>query len=164
MILSEEHDCPDQERYTLMPSKAHPVSLEDVLSITSTLTGSHEIDYMKMDCEGCECDGLGCASLETLQRIRFISGEFHDIKRFYRVMKEKLYKTHYVNLMGEYWGSFFCERIGETRSILSPSRDGMMLVRPWMCDQPIDWHPFREEFVLPHERQVHGLGLQRASS
>jgi hypothetical protein len=112
---------------------------------------------VKMDCEGCECDSLGSASEDTLRRIRFISGEYHDITRFYRVMTEKLYQTHYVSLVGEGRGNFFCERIGEAVTILSPSREGTLGVRPTMCDEPIDWHPFREEFVLPHERAVQGL-------
>lgn len=157
MVLPEECECPDIERYIPLNDKVVAMSLDEVLMLTTLVTGLQEIDYIKMDCEGCECDALGCASAETLSRVRFISGEYHDIHRFYRVMVEKLYRTHCVALTGEAWGSFFCERVADGETILATSREGMLLVRPWMSDEPIDWHPFREAFVLAHERVAHGL-------
>src|SRR5262249_855575 len=116
-----------------------------------------EIDYIKLDCEGSECSALGCASIETLRRIRFLSGEYHNLDRFYEVIRHKLYHTHYVNLVGEGWGSFFCERKGNQPTVLNPSRAGMLQLRPWLCATPVDWHVFRDEFVLPDERFMHGL-------
>jgi hypothetical protein len=110
-----------------------------------------------MDCEGCENSALGCATYETLSKIRFISGEYHNADRFYKVMKNKLFLTHYVNLVGESWGSFFAERKAAGPSILDPSRKGMLAIRPWMSVEPIDWNVFRDEFVLDEERFVHGL-------
>jgi FkbM family methyltransferase len=156
MILTEDAGAPDLGRYSAPTTSVHSLTLDDVLNAIELLTGHDQIDYLKMDCEGCECDALGCASREALQRIRFIGGEYHDADRFYQVISKRLYQTHYVNLVGDRWGSFFCERIGEARTILSPERVKKEL-RATISDSPIDWNPFREEFVLAHEWWSHGL-------
>lgn len=155
-IIPEDHGQPDLARYEPMTGPVHCLTMDELVMAVSLLTGRSEIDYMKMDCEGCECDALGCASMETLRRIRFISGEYHDIARFYKIMSERLYKTHFVNLVGEGWGSFFCERVDELPTILDSTRVHLE-VRPWSSNEQIDWHPFRDEFVLPHERTACGL-------
>ena len=77
-----------------------------------------EVDFLKSDCEGAECSFLGCASTDTLNRIRFMAGEYHDLRRFWPVAL-KLMKTHYVNLIGDaVLGAFFCERHTRGKSLL----------------------------------------------
>lgn len=152
-----EGELPNEKKYQFAASGVPTVTLDDLVTAVCTLTGAEEIDYIKFDCEYCENSALGCANVETLRKIRFFSGEYHDIERFYRVMQKKLYSTHYVNLIGGKWGGFFGERKGEASTILEPSRTGMLKVRPQLGDFPIDWHLFRSEYVLPHERSFHGL-------
>lgn len=156
VLIPEEHAWPDTARYVPTSVPVHCLTFDELAAAIAILTGRDEVDYVKMDCEGCECDALGCASVATLQRIRFISGEYHDVSRFYKVMSQKLYQTHYVNLVGEGWGSFFCERIDGLPTILEKSRVTRE-VRTWSPKVAVDWHPFRGEFVLPHERLAHGL-------
>lgn len=150
------------EAYETDSRSVHSITLDEAVAAVRTLTGADEIDYAKFDCEGCEHSALGCASEDTLKRLRFVSGEYHDLRRFYRVMREKLFATHYVNVVGDaIMGSFFAERKGEARTILEPDRAGMLFPRPHLLDEPIDWHPFREEFVHPGERWFHGLEPRR---
>jgi hypothetical protein len=147
----------DPAKYRLLDGKVPALTLDEAVTAVCALTGADEIDYAKFDCEGCENGALGCAASETLCKMRFISGEYHDIDRFYEIMRHKLYKTHFVNLSGERWGSFFAEREHGGPTILQPSRDGMLQLRPWLSGKHLDWHVFRDEFVLRHERLVHGL-------
>ena len=152
--LGSGHD----ENYETLLEPFPSLTLDAVVAMVLAETGNAEVDYMKMDCEGCEHHALGCAREETIQKIRFVGGEYHGVERFYQVMKHKLFRTHYVNLVGDRGqGSFFAERIGEERTILRKDRDGMLLDRPWYSAEPIDWHVFREEFVAPEEMWSHGL-------
>lgn len=118
-----------------------------------------EVDLLKMDCEGCEHSVLGCASVAVLKTIRFITGEYHGIERFYQVMQNKLFETHKVNLIGtKELGCFFAERLnGEKDGILKYDKTGMLLDRPWLSDTPLDWHLFDEAFVLAEDRYWHAL-------
>ena len=118
-----------------------------------------EIDLIKIDCEGCEHSALGCADTETLKRIRFITGEYHGLEKFYQVMQAKLFQTHKVNLIGQSdLGCFFAERLdGERDGILRFDKSEMLSLRPWLCDIPIDWHLFNEEYVLNQDRYWHAL-------
>lgn len=120
------------------------------------LTG---VDLLKMDCEGCEHSVLGCADVVTLRAVRFIVGEYHGLERFYAVMKNKLFLTHKVSLIGDRsLGCFFAERLdGERDGILRFDKTGMLVPRPWLCDTPIDWHLFNEEYVLSADRRAHAL-------
>lgn len=138
--------------------------LEDKVSATSLdefirSQKLEEIDLIKIDCEGCEHSVFGCSDIGTLKRIRFITGEYHDLKKFYQVMQAKLFLTHKVNLIGQSGqGCFFAERLdGEKDGILRFDKSGMLSLRPWLCDIPIDWHLFNEEFVLPQDRRWHAL-------
>jgi hypothetical protein len=135
------------------------ITLEEVLEDMFQSESAQEIDVLKFDCEGCECSSLGCADVKTLQRIRFIVGEYHNIDRFYEVMRRKLFITHKVNLIGDKsLGCFFAERLDGTKDgILRYSKDGMLSPRPWLSDSPIDSHLFAEEFVLPQDRPCHAL-------
>ena len=152
--LGSSHDWNYETLLEPFPS----LTLDAVVAMVLAETGNAEVDYMKMDCEGCEHHALGCAQTKTLRKIRFIGGEYHGIERFYGVMKHRLYGTHYVNLVGsKEIGSFFCERIGKARTILKPDRKGMLIDRPELSSRPIDWHGFREEFVAPEERWSHGM-------
>ena len=158
-IVTTEENMPDMpEAYEELNVDIALITFDDVISATTQLAGVSEVDYVKMDCEGCEHSALGAASIKTLRKIRFIGGEYHGLQRFYQVMKKKLFRTHYVSLIGDAdLGAFFCERIGEEKTILNTDRAGMLFERPWLCDEAIDWHSFREEFVLPHERHFHAL-------
>ncbi|MCW3095450.1 MAG: FkbM family methyltransferase [Chthonomonadaceae bacterium] len=148
----------DPTAYAELPDGVTPITLDDLVSAVLKLTGAEEIDILKMDCEGCEHSSLGSASSETLQKIRFIVGEYHGVCRMHNIMQHRLYPTHYVNLIGDAnLGAFFCERKGEASTILEPDRAGMLIDRPWLCPTPIDWHCFRSEFVLPSERRMHAL-------
>jgi len=153
-----EADTPPHSSRIKLEAPCAALSLDAVVAMALAETGRGEIDYLKMDCEYCEHHSLGCARPETLRRIRFIGGEYHGVERFHRVMKARLFPTHYVNLVGNrHQGSFFCERIGEERTMLRTDRDGMLVERPELSDSPIDWHAFREEFVAREEWGSHGL-------
>jgi FkbM family methyltransferase len=122
--------------------------------------GICEVDILKIDCEGCEHHVLGCASISLLSRLRFITGEYHDIERFYRVMRAKLFLTHKVNLIGtRQLGCFFAERLEGTRDgVLCFDKTGMLQKRLWLVEsEPIEWHLFNQEYVLESERWFHAI-------
>ena len=141
--------------YELSDAPVNPITLREIFE----LTGFEEIDLVKIDCEGFEHSVLGCASAETLQRIRFIAGEYHGLQRFCAVMRARLFGTHKVNVIGDAtMGAFFAERLdGERDGILRFNKDGMLQPRPWLCGEPIEWHIFNEAYVLTSERNWHAL-------
>jgi hypothetical protein len=159
VVLPEDHQLVSSGEMTPGFEKTaqhvSPVTLEQLIDSE----GLEEIDLMKMDCEGCEHSVLGCAELSTLRRMRFITGEYHGLERFYEVMKAKLFRTHKVNLIGtRSLGCFFAERLaGKSDGILKFDKEGMLVPRPWLCDGPIDWHLFNEEYVLLQDRYWHAL-------
>jgi FkbM family methyltransferase len=132
-----------------------PITLKEFMDSE----GIEEIDLIKIDCEGCEHPTIGCSDISILNRIRYITGEYHDIKRFYTVVQRKLSLTHKVNFIGtKVMGCFFAERLdGENDGILKFDKKGMLIGRPWLCEFPIDWHIFNEEFVLAHEKYWHAI-------
>jgi hypothetical protein len=143
------------ERFQRLDGQPKPITLEGIFE----LSGFDEIDVLKIDCEGCEHSLLGSASENALRRVRFIAGEYHGIRRFYDVMHEKLFKTHKINLIGDKdLGAFFAERLeGKRDGILRYNKQGMLQLRPWLCDIPIEWHLFNEKYVLPEDRHWHAL-------
>jgi FkbM family methyltransferase len=145
--------------YSLMEQPVDAVSLNELVTEVLDREKVKQIDLLKLDCEGCEHSALGCATLQTLKRIRFIVGEYHGIERFYRVMERKLYRTHKVNLIGQHdLGAFFAERLDGTKDgILLFAKEGMLMSRPWLCERVIDWHLFDERYVPPGERYWHAL-------
>ena len=145
--------------YTLLKTPVKAASLNELVEEVLKREKVKQIDVLKFDCEGCEHSSLGCATLTTLKRIRFIVGEYHGIERFYGVMEHKLFRTHKVNLIGQRdLGAFFAERFEGTRDgILRFRKDGMLVPRPWLCDRPVDWHLFDEQYVPPGERHWHAL-------
>jgi FkbM family methyltransferase len=145
--------------YESHPAEVEPVTLPEFIDEVLAERGAREIDVLKMDCEGCEHSSLGAAPLATLRKIRFIAGEYHGIARFYSVMAGRLFKTHKVNLIGDKdLGAFFAERLDGTRDgILRFNKDGMLQPRPWLAEEPLDWHLFNEEYVLPEDRFWHAL-------
>ena len=147
--------------YQLLEGNVEPITLDEIFA----LADFPEIDLLKIDCEGCEHSVLGSATPEALSRIRFIAGEYHGLRRFYEVMRHKLFATHKVNLIGDATlGAFFAERHdGEKDGILRFDKEGMLLPRPWLCEHAIDWHHFNEEFVLPAERESHALGANQTA-
>ncbi len=144
----ELHDCP-----------LSALALNAIFDLVAQRTGELEIDLLKMDCEGCEHSVLGTATVEALQRVRFIVGEYHELDRFFAVMRGKLFKTHKVNLIGtQKLGAFFAERLDGTRDgILKFDNSGMLHQRPWLSGAALEWHIFNEEFVMPHELGIHAL-------
>jgi FkbM family methyltransferase len=155
--ILREGEFPDTDGYAPLDAKVTAITLDGLLTGLSALCGTEEIDYIKIDCEGCENSALGCAREETMRRIRYLSGEYHNLVRFQKVMRLKLFRTHYVNLVGSDWGSFFAERKGETPSVLSPYPDSTITWSGPAGEYAADHHGFREEFVSPSERWAHGL-------
>jgi hypothetical protein len=165
-VIPADHEMvnrPDGVRgYELAEESVEPITLEEIMELAEF----PEIDLLKIDCEGCERSVFGCAALDTLRKIRFIVGEYHDLQRFYEVMCRKLFTTHKVNLIGDStMGAFFAERLEDKKDgILQYDKEGMLIHRPWLCEHAIDWHLFNEEFVLPHERASHALAKADASN
>jgi hypothetical protein len=156
MVLPADHAwvaSQPQPAYELLSQDLWPLTLEEVLKAR----GWGKVDILKLDCEGSENSILG--SSRALNDIRFIVGEYHGLERFYQVMKEKLFKTHKVNLVGDSdLGAFFAERLdGDRDGILKCNKDGMLKIRSWLSPEPLDWHLFDEQHVAPSERRVHGL-------
>lgn len=159
VVIPADHEMMRQTTalhgYELIEDSVAPITIEEILD----LAGFREIDLLKIDCEGCEHSVLGCTPVETLRKIRFIAGEYHGLQRFYEVMRRKLFATHKVNLIGDgVMGAFFAERLdGEQDGILRFDKENMLLPRPWLSAEPIDWHLFNEEFVLATDRPSHAL-------
>jgi FkbM family methyltransferase len=118
-----------------------------------------DVDFLKIDCEGCEHSVLGCASLDTLRSIRFIAGEYHEFARFYRVLQHKLFATHRVNIVGSaHIGCFFAERIDNADSgILMATDPNMLQLRDWLYPEPTYWHLFNTEYVNANQKAAHGI-------
>jgi hypothetical protein len=144
------------EHYAFAPRAA---TFDRIVLAVLRLERAAEIDIVKMDCEGCEHSGLGCASRDTLSRIRFIAGEYHGIERFFRVMQARLFSTHRVSLIGDRdLGAFFAERVDSGGDgILRANKEGMLQLRPWLAPVPLEWHIFNERYVEPTERVWHGM-------
>ncbi len=146
-------DPPGATAFAPLSDGVSAVTLDELVDTVLADARADDVDFMKMDCEGCEHSSLGAASVETLGRVRFIGGEYHDVRRFYDVMRGKLFRTHYVNLVGDGGlGSFFAERIGEVETILEPDRTDMLVPRPRLSARPIEWNVFREKYVLDEDR------------
>jgi hypothetical protein len=144
------------EHYAVGPRAA---TFDQIVRAVLRLEKTTEIDIVKMDCEGCEHSGLGCASRDTLSRVRFVAGEYHGIERFFRVMQARLFSTHRVSLIGDRdLGAFFAERIDASADgILRANKEGMLQLRPWLAPVPLEWHLFDEQYVEPAERIWHGM-------
>lgn len=54
------------QAYEELAEMVTPITLDDLVFAVLKLTGADEIDFLKMDCEGCEHSALGLASQETL--------------------------------------------------------------------------------------------------
>jgi len=144
--------------YELLVDAVPGATFDEVVADVLLAEGTRDVDIVKMDCEGCEHSCLGAARTATLERCRYIVGEYHGIQRFYDVMESSLYRTHKVNLVGQGdLGAFFAERKGTGESILRDDNAGMRTARPWLGERPIDWHLFDERFVLPEDRRWHAL-------
>lgn len=100
--------------YVQGDSPERALTLDELLDFVSSESGQHEIDVLKSDCEGSEASFLGCASDSTLQRIKVITGEYHDLLRFQRIVDRRLSQTHVVHLnadpMDHRLGAFFALR------------------------------------------------------
>lgn len=122
--------------YTRADQPVVPITLAEAMEEH----GLDEIDLLKLDCEGCESSVLGSADLDVLRRVRFITGEYHGLARFYPAMRHRLFETHKVCLAGnEELGAFFAER-------RDGERDGMLRHRTAVArlrGSPIEWNPPR---------------------
>jgi FkbM family methyltransferase len=149
-------EIPEKIGYAPLHDRVTAISLDDLVHGLCALCGTDTVDYIKMDCEGCENSALGCASEQSLERIRFVSGEYHNLERFQLVI-QKLSRTHNVNLVGDQWGSFFAERKGGSSEVLTPNPTHTVV---WKCpDREViaKVHGFREEFVDLEDRSSHAL-------
>lgn len=160
--ILHEQDEVDPDRYARLDAEVATITLDEIVDSVCALTGAAQIDYLKMDCEGCENSALGCARPETLARIRYLSGEYHDVNRFYGMTKCRLSRSHRVNLVGDYWGGFFAERRDLAPAILEQEPHGVLVVPDACDDGQARYHRFREDYVFPEERQAHGLRSQGA--
>jgi len=132
--------------YRRSPQPVEPVTLAEIVADI----GADDIDLLKLDCEGCEASVLGTADLATLRRVRFITGEYHNLGRFYRAIRHRLFQTHRVWLGGgSELGAFFAER----RDGGGGARDGALLLDRTMrvrrapgSDDWFEWNPFRGEW------------------
>lgn len=148
-----ETDCPNpccRPGYEVIHCDLRPTTLQEVVEYVISKESVTEIDMLKMDCEGCENSVLGASSLDVLRKFRFIVGEYHNIGHFFNVMRNKLFQTHKVNLRvsSSSAGAFFCERLdGAKDGILKFDKTGMLQLRPWLAEFPLEWHVFNPEFV-----------------
>jgi FkbM family methyltransferase len=139
------------ERFRRLDGSVEAITLDELVAEVG------DIDYLKSDCEGSECSFLGCARPETLRRIRFVAGEYHSLKRFYNVMENRLFATHYVNIVGDaQLGSFFCERITDGPTLLLKKRYNRR-VYPHLNEVPMEWNEFDRQYVPREERANHGI-------
>lgn len=115
-----------------------PITLAEILEQNSI----DELDLLKMDCEGCESSVLGGSEIEILRRVRFITGEYHNLRRFYRVVQAKLCLTHKVCLTGNLTlGSFVAERRQGERDGLLQHATRRSVTGPGK-DDFFEWNPF----------------------
>jgi FkbM family methyltransferase len=150
-------ECLPGDRYEPQKDTVTPISLDQLVDGICTLCGIEQIDYVKMDCEGCENGAIGCATERTLQRLRYVSGEYHDLQRFSAVMRSRLLCTHRVNVIGTGWGSFFAERADREPGILSNHRTHFEIPCEDGLTHTIESHSFQEKYVISTERWSHNL-------
>jgi len=145
--------------YRSLAVRVRPCTLDHVIGLALRRHRVEAVDVIKMDCEGCEHSCLGTASESTLQRVRYLVGEYHGIQRFFQVMKERLFQTHKVSLIGDrHLGAFFAERRdGDRDGILLHRNAGMLRPRPWLGAESLEWHLFNRKFVAPEEYRSHAL-------
>jgi FkbM family methyltransferase len=126
--------------YQRIAQPVMPITLAEIF----TEYGIDGIDLLKMDCEGCESSVLGCADADVLRRVRFITGEYHALARFYPVTRQRLVPTHKVCFMGSMrLGSFLAERReGEADGLLS-HRTAPVAIRGG-DGQPIECNAYSE--------------------
>jgi hypothetical protein len=146
-------DPDDHYGYLKIDQAVTPITLDEIMAQEDLAA----IDILKLDCEGCEHSVLGTAEADVLKRIRFIVGEYHGFDRFTAVMRNRLFATHKVNLVGDREiGCFFAERREEGGDgVLHDDR--VYIPVPWPSDTPAEWHAFNARYVSPHERYCHGL-------
>src|SRR5579863_9192594 len=76
----------DHYGYLKIDQPVTPITLAEIIEQEQLA----EIDILKLDCEGCEHSVLGTADAGTLNRLRFIVGEYHGFDRFNAVMRNRL--------------------------------------------------------------------------
>jgi hypothetical protein len=127
--------------YQLLRQPAVPITLAEILEQNSI----DEVDLLKMDCEGCESSVLGGSDVDTLRRVRFMTGEYHNLTRFYRVVQTRLLLTHKVCLTGNLTlGSFVAERRRGDRDGLLRHRTRRSVVGQG-SDDFFEWNPFSDK-------------------
>jgi hypothetical protein len=127
--------------YQLLGQPAVPITLAEILEQNSI----DEVDLLKMDCEGCESSVLGGSDADTLRRVRFMTGEYHNLTRFYRVVQTRLLPTHKVCLTGNLTlGSFVAERRCGDRDGLLRHATRRSVAGPGSGDF-FEWNPFSDK-------------------
>jgi hypothetical protein len=150
---------PHSEHYRPLSHAIPTLTLEEAIQELVALleNGGSQIDFLKTDCEGSECSFLGSASFQTLDKIRWIAGEYHDLDRFLQAI-HRLLITHRVALIGQRsLGAFFAERRDEVPGLLC-HQPLLPQDYPHLGQTNLTWHPFKADYVLPHERWAHGIG------
>ena len=129
-----------------------PITLAEMLE----QWGLAEIDLLKLDCEGCESSVLGSADIDVLRRVRFMTGEYHQLGRFYPAIRHRLFRTHKICLAGdEKLGAFFAERRDGERDGILRHRTAWVRLR----GDRIEWNPPRRRLRWPARRTgVHAAG------
>lgn len=142
----------DPTYYRLENDPVSPISLDEACKDFA------QIDYMKTDCEGSESSFLGCASEDTMNKIRFIGGEYHELPRFWNVVKNKLFKTHLVSLVGDAnLGSFFAERRSDKETLLVKTPLLPVVHQHLQIAEPIWWNVFDAQYIPADQRWYHGI-------
>lgn len=144
-LVSMAGDRRDPNRYKERPESLKCLTLDEAMHIFLLAKNKKTIDYIKSDAEGAENNFLGCASQETLEKIRYMAGEYHNFRRFLPVA-QKLMKTHFVNLSGHpSLGSFFFERKTDKETMLVKIPTPNIPIKS-ISIEPVYWNAFDERW------------------
>jgi FkbM family methyltransferase len=147
-ILSTTGDPINEKCYTINAYNTYTVTFSEALEISEF----GDVDIVKMDCEGCERSNIGSMNIATLKRLRYIVGEYHNVRKFWDVINNSaIRETHRINLLGDQnLGAFFCERIesDDQPCLLHKEKEGVRK------DWGVTWHTFKKDMIRPEDYRI----------